>query len=174
MIESTYMRIQTLVLVMAAVVLVGAPGVGAAQSSRIETRTRLVSQFSTLQTQWLEAIKKKDTAALDRLLSEDFEIWTPAHSGPLPREDWQTQAFAEDLKTYRVTGMAVKSPRDGVAVESFRLVTTTSVDGEDVTQQFFVVNLWVSEKDSWRCTDSYLSRVAAGPTSAPTMPTGKD
>jgi len=54
---------------------------------RIETRTRLVSLFSDLQNQWLEAVKKKDAAALDRLLGDEYEVWTATHNGPIPRED---------------------------------------------------------------------------------------
>jgi ketosteroid isomerase-like protein len=146
----------------------------AQQSGRIETRTRLVSQFSELQNQWLHAVQTKDAAALERLLSEDFEVWTPAHTGPIPLEDWQAQAFSENLKSFRFADLAVKSPRDGIAIESFRLETTTSRKGSDVTENFFVVNLWVSDKDSWRCTDSYVSPVTASASTAPTKPTGKN
>lgn len=146
----------------------------AQQAGRIETRTRVVSQFSELQAKWLQAIKSKDAAALDHLLSDDFEVWTPAHSGPIPREDWQAQALADNLKSLRLGNMAVKSPRDGIAVASFRLETTTARNGSDVTQQFFVVNLWVSDKDSWLCTDSYVSPVQAAPTTPPVKPAGKD
>lgn len=139
----------------------------------VETRTRLVSQFSSLQTEWLNAVKARDAAALDRLLGDDFEVWTPTQASPIPREEWQAQAFREKLRSFRVADMAVRSPRDGVAVESFRLETKTSRNGRDVTQQFFVVNLWVSDKDTWRCTDSYVSPMAAALPTAPGKPTGK-
>ena len=168
------MRFRTTILASLLAVLACSSSLSAQGSGHIETRTRLVSQFSSLQTQWMDAIKQKDSAALDRLLSEDFEIWTPDHSGPIPREDWQAQALAENLKGFRITNMAVKSPRDGVAIESFRLETTTSRNGSEVTQQFFVVNLWISDKDAWSCTDSYVSPVQAAPKTAPAKPTGKE
>jgi ketosteroid isomerase-like protein len=167
------MRTRTTIFLLA-VLLTCACSSSAQASGRIETRTRLVSQFSALQNQWLTAIKNKDTAALDRLLSEEFEVWTPDQDGPLPREEFQSQAFADNLQSFRIADMAVKSPRDGVAIESFRLQTTTSKKGRDIVQRFFVVNLWVSEKESWRCTDSYISRVMAAPPVPPTRPTGKN
>lgn len=168
------MGIRSIVHAAIALVLASSFGVTAQEPGHIETRTRLVSQFSGLQAQWLEAMKKKDAATLDHLLSEDFEVWTPDHSGPIPREDWQAQAFAENLKRTRFADMAVKSPREGVAVESFRLETTTARNGSDVTRQYFIVNLWVSEKDAWRCTDSYVSPVQAAPGPAATKPSGKN
>jgi hypothetical protein len=167
------MRIRNIIVASVALALACPVWVNAQPPSHIETRTRLVTQFSSLQTEWLNAIKARNAAALDHLLSEDFEVWTPGKSGPIPREDWQAQAFAENLKSFRVADMAVKSPRDGVAIESFRLDTTVSRNGSETTQQFFVVNLWVGDKDSWRCTDSYVSPVAASPPSAPAKPSGK-
>src|SRR5579884_1266591 len=100
------MRIRTRVVAATALVLACTSLLVAQGSGRIETRTRLVSQFSTLQTKWLDAVKAKDSAALDRLLSEDFEVWTPDHSGPIPREDWQAQAFADNLTSFRLRDMA--------------------------------------------------------------------
>jgi len=168
------MRTRAMVFAILTLASTCTPWVSAQESGRIETRTRLVSLFSGLQNQWLDAIKRKDVAALDRLLSEDFEVWTPTHTGPIPREDWQAQAFAENLKSFHVADLAVKSPRDGIAIESFRLETATSRGGSDVTQRFFVVNLWTSDKDSWRCTDSYISPVTTPPPTASAKPTGKE
>src|SRR5690348_10295845 len=110
------MRTQTRMAFAIALVVVCAQWVSAQASGRIETRTRLVSQFSELENRWLNAIQKKDATALDRLLSEDYEVWTPDRSSPIPREEWQVQAFAETLKSFRIADMAVKAPRDGVAV----------------------------------------------------------
>jgi len=132
-------------------------------TGRIETRTRLVSMFSGLQNQWFDAIAKKDTAALDRLLSPDHEVWTADHSGPIPRDEWQIRAFSENLKSFRLSNMAVKALGDNVAVESFRVDLTASANGKPQTQQYFVVNVWTNDKDGWRCTDSYVSPVSAQP-----------
>lgn len=161
---------------MVALVLASSTLVRAQGSRRIETRTRLVSQFSEMQKQWFDAVKRKDSAALNRLLSEDYEVWTPAHDGPIPREDWQAQAFAENLKDFHVTGMAVKALPGGVAVESFRLAESRSATTGGVTKDFFVVNVWTSEQDGWRCTDSYVSPVTGPATAqpAPAKPTGKN
>ena len=47
-----------------------------AAPGRILTRTRLVVQFSELENAWLDAIKKKNSSALDRLLDDSFQVWS--------------------------------------------------------------------------------------------------
>jgi ketosteroid isomerase-like protein len=171
------MQIRKAIFSIAALILIGSHvPVTAQNTGRIETRTRLVSVFSELQNQWFDALKKKDPAALNRLLTPDHEVWTADHNGPIPREDWQNHAFAENLKSFRLSNMAVKALSDSVAVESFRVETTTSPNGKPSTQQYFVVNVWTNEKDGWRCTDSYVSPVSRQPSgnSGPVRPSGKE
>ncbi len=166
---------KSLVSIAALIVLVSSVPVRAQSTGRIETRTRLVSVFSSLQNQWFDAIQKKDTAALDQLLSPDHEVWTADHNGPIPREEWQTHAFSENLQSFRLSNMAVKALGDNVAVESFRVQTTTLFSGKPLTQEYFVVNLWTNEKNGWRCTDSYVSSVSRQPSvnGGPVRPSGK-
>jgi ketosteroid isomerase-like protein len=129
----------------------GAPG-------RVVTTTRLVSMFSDLEDQWLTAIQKKDAAALDRLLSDDFQVWTAEPPGaPLPHEDWQAQAFASKLQSFRIRQMAVRGVSDDVAIASFVLQTSAVLDGKEVPAQHFVVDVWKRDGESWHCTDRYLS-----------------
>ena len=92
---------------------------------RIVTRTRLQVVFSSLEDQWLKAVQAKDKGALNKLLAEDFEVWTAAPPGePLPREDWQTAAMARKLVSFRIRQMAVRSARPDVSVASFVLTET--------------------------------------------------
>lgn len=60
------------------------------ETQRVVTTTRLAALFSKLEQQWNQAIQQKeDKAALERILSEEFEQWTPAPPGaPLLREEW--------------------------------------------------------------------------------------
>ena len=53
------MRIRPISFVMVALVLASSTLVRAQGSGRIETRTRLVSQFSEMQKQWFDAVKRK-------------------------------------------------------------------------------------------------------------------
>jgi len=43
---------------------------------RVVITTRLVAIFSELESNVLTALQKKDGAALDKLLSDEFQVWT--------------------------------------------------------------------------------------------------
>ena len=144
---------------------------------RIVTRTRLQVVFSQLETQWLKAVQAKDKAGLNKLLAEDFEVWTAASPGePLPREDWQTAALARKLVSFRIRQMAVRSVRPDVAVASFVLTETFDEAGTAREESHFVVDVWTSSGgDNWRCTDRYWSESSAAGKAATQeiKPTGK-
>ncbi len=145
-------------------------------SGQIVTRTRLVTIFSDLQNQWLEAVRHKDASALDRLLGEDYQVWTPNSPGPVPREEWQPKAFAEGLQSYRIRDMAVRSVRDDVAVESFVLEQSRLQNNHSVTESYFIVNVWTKASERWRCTDTYSSPIPSTYNGHPRAlkPTGKN
>ena len=50
-------------------------------SQRVVTTTRLVTVFSELETEWLQGVQQKDSAALDRLQGEDFLELSPNVAG---------------------------------------------------------------------------------------------
>lgn len=144
---------------------------------RIVTRTRLQVLFSDLETQWLEAVQQGDKAALNRLLSEEFEVWTPAPPGdPIPREDWQAQAFARPPQSFQLGQMAVRAVSADISVASFRLTETFGSGPEARHEAYFVVDVWtkVGSGDDWRCTDRYLSRVADEGPKSELKPSGKE
>jgi len=167
---------ETVLLLVICGVGIPLPSANAQASGAIVTRTRLVTLFSDLQNQWYEAVKAKDASALDRLLGEDYEVWTPDSSGPIPREDWQQKAFARELTGFRIQNIAVRAVRDDVAVESFVVEETLLQNRRQITKRSFVVNLWSKDKNGWRCTDTYVSPVAAQPSphSGLTTPSGKN
>lgn len=144
-----------------------------AASGRVLTTTRLVALFSDLETRWLKAIEQRDTGALDRMLGEDFEVWTPAPPGaPIPRDDWQKNAFAQHLASYHIRQMAVRSVSEDAAVVSFVLATRVEGNGTSTDESYFVVDLWENEDGKWKCTDRYLSRTEPS-ANTQVRPTGK-
>jgi ketosteroid isomerase-like protein len=133
------------------------------QGQRIVTRTRLQVLFSDLEDQWLKAIQQKDAPSLDRLLSEDFQVWTPTPPGsPMPREDWQTAAFGRKLRSFEYHQLAVRSASPEIAIASFVLTETFDQAGKSVSEDHFVVDVWAKngEGDNWRCTDRYWWKVS--------------
>ena len=130
---------------------------------QVVTRTRLVTEFSQLQSQWLDAVRKKDSTTLDKLLADEYQVWTPTRSDPIPRDEWQEQAFRKELKSDRFRDMAVRAVTETVAVESFLLEEEVLRAGKASAERYFVVNVWTKTGDGWRCTDTYISPVAITP-----------
>ncbi len=147
--------------------------------SRIVTTTRLVATFSDLENELGKALQQNDQPALNRLLSEDFQVWTPAPPGqPIPREDWLRHMETQKPESFQVRQMAVRGLTDEISVASF--VLTEAVAGAQGKQKhsYFVVDLWKKSGDAWQITDRYVSAVSgASPAAAKTTdkrPTGKD
>jgi hypothetical protein len=145
-----------------------------ARGHRVVTRTRLQVLFSDLESQWLKAVQEKDEASLNRLLADDFQVWTPQPPGdPIPREDWLRQAFANKLQSFRLRQMAVRSLSPEVSVADFLLTLTYDRAGKIQTQDHFVVDVWTDvqtdvqtkngESDNWRCVARYVSVVSRVP-----------
>jgi hypothetical protein len=157
-----------------------APAAAQEPGHRIVTKTRLQVLFGDLESQWLKAVQQKDAAALDVLLGEEFQVWTPLPTSyPIPREDWQKAAFGRPFQSFRLTQMAVRGVTPDVSVASFRLSQAFAAV-QSQTEDFFVVDVWLKsgKGDNWKCTDRYMWRVSA--TAQPSgakedvKPTGKE
>jgi len=142
---------------------------------RVVITTRLVAIFSELESNVLTALQKKDGAALDKLLSDEFQVWTADPPGsPLPREDWQAQAFGSPPASFHLRQMAVRPVSDDVAIASFVLQESSIRDGKEISQQRFIVDVWKKNGDGWLCTDRYASNAAESPSQqSDKKPTGK-
>ena len=140
------------------------------------TGTRLVSIFSGLENQLFAAVQKKDKATITQMTTDDFSIWMPSESGdPLPLDDW-LQSIATDytLKSFKVRHMAAHDLGGPVLVK-FELSQSASYKTKEENGEYFVVDAWMKDGDSWKLSDRYISRFsAAKSTPAPVKPTGKE
>ena len=145
---------------------------------RVVTRTRLQVLFSDLESQWLTAVQHNDKAALDGLLTDEFTVWSSKPPGdPMPREEWQAEAFAHPPQSFQLRQMAVRAVSANIAIASFRLAETMGSGAQARRESYFVVDVWnkVGKGDEWRCSDRYLSRVPEETQpKGDVKPTGKD
>jgi hypothetical protein len=130
-------------------------------SRHIVTRTRLQVKFSELEDQWYKAAQQKDNATLDKLLSEEFHLWSATVLDPVPRDDWKKTAFQQKLKSYRISRLAARAVTPDVTVISYVLNATFEESGKPVDQDYFIVDTWTraGSDDSWICTDRYQTPV---------------
>jgi Domain of unknown function (DUF4440) len=143
-------------------------------NSRIMTATRQVTLFTGLETQLLRAIHKKDQAALNGLLADDFFIEMPGAEA-IAGEDWVAQVMGKDfsLKLFVIREMSVADLGDS-AVVKFGRIQQAAFKNKDQSGEFFVVDVWKRSGDSWKLSNRYVSKVGPVPARARSpRPTGK-
>ena len=122
--------------------------------------------FSKLETQWFDAIKDRDQAALNLIVSDDFHLWTSAPPGnPVSREQWLLGIFGRRLLSIGMRQLAVRGISSNIAVVSFVQTETYQQSATPQTEDHFVVDVWINSGngDNWRCTDRYFSEVKGIP-----------
>lgn len=142
----------------------------------IITATRQVTLFTGLEKQFLQAVQKRDKAALQALLTDDFEIAMP-DADPLASDDWLEAVTANDfnLKSFVVRQISVADLGDSTVVKFDRLQEAT-FKGRNDSGEFFVVDLWKKSGDTWKLANRYVSKVASLPENVKVQskPTGKE
>lgn len=144
-------------------------------SPRIITATRQVTIFSSLEKQLLQNVQKKDKAAIQALLSDDLLIFMP-NADAMPGEDWTASVISRDfvLKAFGIRQVSALDLGDSVLV-SFDRAQESTYQGKPDGGEFFVIDLWKKNSDSWKLASRYVSKV--GTTTVmpkePVKPTGK-
>jgi ketosteroid isomerase-like protein len=141
---------------------------------RIVTATRQVTLFSGLEKQMLEAVQKKDKAALQAMITEDCTVHLP-DADPMPSDDWLESVMSKDynLKSFVVRQVDV-ADLGNAAVVSYDRVQESRFKGQTDGGEFFVVDLWKKVGDSWKLSDRYVSKVGSTPYMPKDVkPTGK-
>jgi hypothetical protein len=121
--------------------------------------------FSELETQWLKAAQDKDPAALNRVVADDFHVWTSAAPGKIPREEWFAGIFGRKVLSSHLRQLAVRNLSPEIAVVSFVKTETYQQTATPQTEEYFVVDIWINagSGDNWRCTDRYVSEIKGAP-----------
>jgi hypothetical protein len=142
---------------------------------RIVTATKQVVLFSALEKQMLEAVQKKDQAALKAMLTEEMTIHLP-DADPLTGDDWVDSVMSRDfnLKSFMIRQMDVIDLGTAAVVSYDRIQDSTFKDQKD-GGEFYVVDQWQKNGDSWKLANRYVCKVGSVPVlpKGPVRPTGK-
>jgi hypothetical protein len=118
---------------------------GQAVRTQIPVVTRLVQIYSDYERRLAEAINRKDTGEIDRLVAKDFELRPADNIGvPTPRADWITQSLKEPLGSVSIEQMAVHAYGD-IRVVSFVMKHVLTNRGQ---QGIAVVDVWMQSGES--------------------------
>jgi ketosteroid isomerase-like protein len=141
----------------------------------ISTATRQVVTFTGLEMQLFQAVLKKDKAALTAMLTDDFALEMP-DADRTAGEDWVDSVMAKDfaLVKFGVRQMSVVDLGNAAVVKYDRLQQAT-YKGAKENGQFFVVDLWKKDGDTWKLANRYVSKVSSVvPEQSAPKPTGKE
>jgi hypothetical protein len=120
-----------------------------ATGGRVPTVTRLVKLFTEQEAVLAAAVRAGDVSAVERLLTDDFEMRTGATpANPVPRAEWLSATMRARNPGDDVTGMAVHD-LNGAAIVSF-------VQGRGQTA-IFVVDVWRAAANDWQLAIRYAA-----------------
>lgn len=126
------------------------------------TPTRWSTLFGGLERDVAEAVKRRDTAALDRLLLDDFELLASSHpEQPVSRDDWQDAVLAAPPQSFRISGVSVHMAGESAAVVS--LVYEQKAKAPAPSGRFTFVDLWLRAEDRWHLQARYASPTGGAP-----------
>jgi ketosteroid isomerase-like protein len=144
-------------------------------SPRIITATKQVTMFTGLENQMLQAVQKKDKAALASMVTDDCSIHLP-DADPMPGDDWIGSVMNKDfaLKKFLIRQMSVADLGTS-AVVSYDRVQESSYQGKPDGGEFYVVDLWKQDGGTWKLSDRFVSKVGTTPymPKGPVKPSGK-
>jgi hypothetical protein len=162
--KSNSLRLVLLSGILASGAYAGAGSCAPAAAPAQVSMTRSMVVFGDLEHQLAAATSSHDQAAIDKLLSQDFEFRPASHPGePTTRAAWLADAAVHGGGTDQIS---VRDLGD-VAVTSF--VMTLKDDTSS-----YVVDVWKKQGIGWQLISRYQTPVSAG--EAPTediAPTGK-
>jgi hypothetical protein len=158
------------ILFLVSVTIAGAQGpTPGSIRKQIGTPTRQVALFTDLETQLSAGAAHKDQTTLDRLLADDFQLWTADHpSDPVGRDQWMEQALSASGPAGVVHEMNVHMEGE-VAIVSFLLTPQTSTSAS--SHALFLVDVWTKQANTWQLATRYACHT---PVQISPKPSGKD
>jgi len=118
---------------------------------RIPTVTRLVQQFTAFENLLIESVGKQDSAGLQKILADDFEMRAGAMPGtPTPRVEWIGRSLKEPAALSGIEQMAVHDYGD-IAVVSF----LGRRDADGARGNLFVIDVWSRSQGAWKLSTRY-------------------
>ncbi len=123
-----------------------------------------VDAFTRLENRLMNAIVARDRSALEPLLAQDFELRTSRSDGEVTlRDEWlQAATSSYKVRSFRIVRLTVR-PVNTHAVVNFFCEQQASFAGQDLSGDFFLVDIWQKTGKDWKL----VARYSAGPVVIP-------
>jgi ketosteroid isomerase-like protein len=126
----------------------------------VETPENIVALIEKLEHEWVDAIERKDTATLDRLLADDF-AGTSATAHTFPKsfaiEDIQNGSYA--VESMDIDEISVNVYNNDTAVAFVSQDEKSKFNGKDSSGHYHFTNVWVKRNGSWNVVASHGTRM---------------
>ena len=124
------------------------------QDTKDKSRASLEEHLKGLVRQWDEAIVKRDTATLDRLLADEFEfvggVKKAAYLNSIKTQaaDAVTSAVSTDLQVLVYENTAVVTGLDTISGQN---------KGQPYSAKWLYTDVWVKRAGRWQCVRTHAS-----------------
>jgi ketosteroid isomerase-like protein len=149
------------VLVSAAAAILVQPNVAAGQQSAFKPKLSADQQLMKLENEWADAMVKRDAAALDGILANDY---TGTNADGIVSTKAQYLASLKSGKDV-ISSLVLDDMRVRVygdtAVVTGRSTAKEVSEGKDISTQFRWTDMWVKDyAGRWQCVASHSSNIA--------------
>jgi hypothetical protein len=135
-----------------------------ADGRRSVTATRFVGMFGGLEREVADAVKSRETAALDRLLVDEFELLSASHPDqPVDRDAWQDSVLGTSVESFKISNVSVHMVGESAALVAFSYEQRAKAPAH--SGRFTFVDLWRRENSLWRLHVRYAA--SAGEATVP-------
>ncbi len=143
-------------LLIAGAVVVTQSGFVAPASNPVSTESQIIG----LEKEWAAAIQRKDVPAMSHFLADGYFLGVGVQGGTIamaPRDNWQKNLTVYDTKSYSIDDIKVHVyGKTAVVLMLFSQVANRN--GEDLTAQFQITDIWVKTRAGWRVAERHSSR----------------
>lgn len=122
-----------------------------------EKKSPLEQELMKLEVEWVEAIKKHDKTALERLLADDLSH-TDEDGRVISKAEYIAGIESVDLESYSVSEVSVRG-YGNTAIVSARWVVKGSFGGRDFSGDYRETDVWVKKGGRWQVAATHISRV---------------
>lgn len=110
--------------------------------------TSIETELMGREREWMDAVARKDLAALDRIVGEDY-VYTASGQGRWSRQRWMDAVAIYDLERFAFLEVDVRAYGD-VAVVLSRYEQEAAIAGNPRGGEFLLTDVWVRRDGAWR------------------------
>ncbi len=121
------------------------------------SRPETIDELIKLEIEWMDAWKRQDREAVEKILSEDFTLTSSTTDDLIYRESWLESLPRVLKKDFDFSDFHVQVYDNAAVVRSkFRQIAT--LDGSDFGGEFIFTDVWIKEDGKWLAVSRHSSR----------------